>query len=106
MLVVHSNPVVEPGVGDAGGMTVYVRQMAKSLATRGLEVDIFTRRDAAETPAVTHLYPGVVVRQIPAGAPGLSKEEIPAYLPELTANLLREGDARGLHYDLIHSPYC
>jgi D-inositol-3-phosphate glycosyltransferase len=105
MLVVHSNPVVEPGVGDAGGMTVYVRQMARSLAARGLDVDIYTRRDAAETPAVTHLYPGVVVRQIPAGSPGLSKEEIPAYLPELTANLLREVDARGLRYDLIHSHY-
>jgi D-inositol-3-phosphate glycosyltransferase len=105
MLVVHSNPVVEPGVGDAGGMTVYVRQMARSLAARGLDVDIYTRRDSAETPDVTNLFPGVVVRQIPAGAPGLSKGEIPAYLPEFTANLLHEVGARGLHYDLIHSHY-
>src|SRR5882757_6432453 len=64
MLVVHSNPVVEPGVGDAGGMTVYVRQMARSLAARGLDVDIYTRRDSAETPDATILFPGVVVRQI------------------------------------------
>src|ERR1700730_17385927 len=105
MLVVHSNPMVEPGVGDAGGMTVYVRQMARSLAARGLEVDIYTRRDSAETAAVTTLFPGVTVRQIPAGAPGLSKEEIPAYLPELTANLLRDAAEHGLRYDLIHSHY-
>src|SRR5439155_25035779 len=105
MLVVHSNPVVEPGVGDAGGMTVYVRQMARSLAARGLDVDIYTRRDSADTPDVTTLFPGVVVRQIPAGAPDLSKGEIPAYLPEFTANLLHEVEARGLHYDLIHSHY-
>jgi D-inositol-3-phosphate glycosyltransferase len=105
MLVVHSNPVVEPGVGDAGGMTVYVRQMARSLAARGLEVDIYTRRDAAGTAAVTTLFPGVTVRQIPAGAPGLSKDEIPAYLPEFTANLVREAEIRGLRYDLIHSHY-
>jgi D-inositol-3-phosphate glycosyltransferase len=105
MLVVHSNPVAEPGVGDAGGMTVYVRQMARSLAARGLDVDIYTRRDSAETPDVTSLFPGVVVRQIPAGAPGLSKGEIPAYLPEFTANLLHEVEALGLRYDLIHSHY-
>src|SRR6266571_7887503 len=59
MLVVHSNPVAEPGVGDAGGMTVYVRQMARSLAARGLAVDIYTRRDAADTPDESRLYPGV-----------------------------------------------
>src|ERR1700704_2607724 len=105
MLVVHSNPVVEPGVGDAGGMTVYVRQMARSLAARGLDVDIYTRRDSAETAGVTTLFPGVAVRQIPAGAPGLSKGEIPAYLPEFTANLLQEVQARGVRYDLIHSHY-
>src|SRR5207244_2074036 len=105
MLVVHSNPVVEPGVGDAGGMTVYVRQMARSLAARGLDVDIYTRRDSAETPDATFLFPGVVVHQIPAGAPGISKGEIPAHLPEFTANLLHEVEARGLRYDLIHSHY-
>ena len=105
MLVVHSNPVVEPGVGDAGGMTVYVRQMARSLAARGLDVDIYTRRDSAETPDATFLFPGVVVHQIPAGAPGISKGEIPAHLPEFTANLLRDVEARGVRYDLIHSHY-
>src|SRR2546422_798786 len=105
MLVVHSNPVVEPGVGDAGGMTVYVRQMARSLAARGLDVDIYTRRDSAETPDATFLFPGVVVHQIAAGAPGISKGEIPAHLPEFTANLLHEVEARGVHYDLIHSHY-
>src|SRR5437870_2386588 len=105
MLVVHSNPVAEPGVGDAGGMTVYVRQMARALAARGLEVDVYTRRDAADTPRESKLFPGVVVRQVTAGAPELSKEEIPAYLPELTANLACEVERRGLSYDLIHSHY-
>ena len=105
MLVVHSNPVAEPGVGDAGGMTVYVRQMARTLAARGLEVDIYTRRDDKVSPSECHLYPGVVVRQVAAGDPGLSKEEIPAYLPEFTANLVCEVERLGLHYDLIHSHY-
>ena len=105
MLVVHSNPVAEPGVGDAGGMTVYVRQMARTLAARGVQVDIYTRRNQAGTPDEVPLYPGVMVRQVGAGAPGLSKEDVAAHLPELTANLAWDVERRGIRYDLIHSHY-
>src|SRR2546428_8956981 len=104
MLVVHSNPVGEPGVGDGGGMPVYVRQMARALAARGLEVDVYTRRDAAATPRESKLFPGVVVRQVTAGAPELSKEEIPAYLPEFTANLACEVERRGGSSDPLPRP--
>lgn len=105
MLVVHSNPLAEPGEGDAGGMTVYVRQMAFSLAQRGIEVDIFTRRDSATTPAEVTLRPGVRVLQVEAGAVDLSKEQIPAYLPEFSANLLRLVESSNVTYDVVHSHY-
>src|SRR2546425_9383539 len=105
MLVVHSNPVAEPGVGAAGGMTGYVRQMARALAARGLEVDVYTRRDSVDTPQESRLFPGVVVRQVTAGAPELSKEEIPAYLPEFTANLACEVERRGVSPHPIPPPY-
>ncbi|HEX2259077.1 MAG TPA: glycosyltransferase, partial [Actinomycetota bacterium] len=94
MLVVHSNPLAEPGAGDAGGMTVYVRQVASSLAARGIEVDIFTRRDSPDAPTVSVMKPGVRVFQIEAGQPDLSKEDIPAHLPEFTANLIRAVEGR------------
>ena len=105
MLVVHSNPLAEPGAGDAGGMTVYVRQVASSLASRGIEVDIFTRRDSAEAPAESILRPGVRVLLVDAGAPDLSKEELPAHLPEFTANLLSLVHRLGVRYDVVHSHY-
>lgn len=105
MLVVHSNPLAEPGAGDAGGMTVYVRQVASSLAARGIEVDIFTRRDSLDAPTVSVMKPGVRVFQIEAGQPDLSKEDIPAHLPEFTANLIRAVEGRGDVYDVIHSHY-
>lgn len=105
MLVVHSNPLAEPGEGDAGGMTVYVRQMAFSLAQRGIEVDIFTRRDSALTPAEVTLRPGVRVLQVEAGAVDLSKEQIPAYLPEFSANLLKLVEGSNVTYDVVHSHY-
>lgn len=105
MLVVHSHPLEEPGTGDAGGMTVYVRQVARALAQRGIEVDIYTRHNAEESPDESYLYPGVRVIQVPAGPRSLSKEDLPAYLPEFTANLLASLEARGGCYDLIHSHY-
>jgi D-inositol-3-phosphate glycosyltransferase len=104
MIAVHSNPLAEPGAGDSGGMTVYIRQIAKSMSARDVEVDIYTRRDASGLPDVAELHPGVRVIQIEAGEPGISKEEIPAHLPEFTQNLLRTLE-RVDRYDLIHSHY-
>src|SRR5258708_14580739 len=36
---VHTSPLEQPGTGDAGGMNVYVVEVAKRLAARGVEVD-------------------------------------------------------------------
>jgi D-inositol-3-phosphate glycosyltransferase len=105
MLVVHSNPLAEPGAGDAGGMTVYVRQVASSLAQRGIYVDIFTRRNSPDGPSEVILRPGVRVLVVDAGAPDLSKEQLAARLPEFTSNLLRLVESSGVRYDVVHSHY-
>lgn len=105
MIVVHSNPLDEPGAGDAGGMTVYVREVARALASNGVEVDIYTRRGTAETPSSLEPFPGIRIVQVEAGPPSLEKEEIPSHLPEFTANLLRLIEAQVDGYDLIHSHY-
>ena len=104
MLTVHSNPLTEPGHGDAGGMTVYVRQLAKSLAARGTTVDIFTRADTADG-SVTELYPGVRVIGIKGGPTGITKEAVPVYLPEFTCNLTEWVRDEEVRYDLVHSHY-
>lgn len=105
MVAVHSNPLTEPGFGDGGGMTVYVRQVARALAARGLQVDVYTRRDGSQSPEEVSLYPGVRVIQVTAGEPSLPKDELPAYLPEFSANLWRGIEQSSLSYDLIHSHY-
>ena len=43
VLSVHTSPLSQPGIGDAGGLNVYVLQTALHLARRGVEVEIFTR---------------------------------------------------------------
>ena len=50
MLSVHTSPLEQPGTGDAGGMNVYVVEVARQLARRGVEVEIFTRTTTADLP--------------------------------------------------------
>ena len=38
MLSVHTSPLEQPGTGDAGGLNVYVVELAHQLAARGGEV--------------------------------------------------------------------
>ena len=43
--MVHTCPLEQAGIGDAGGMNIYVAESAARMAAQGVEVDIFTRRD-------------------------------------------------------------
>ncbi|WP_441251517.1 D-inositol-3-phosphate glycosyltransferase [Kitasatospora sp. McL0602] len=107
MLSVHTSPLHQPGTGDAGGMNVYVLELARRLACLGTEVDVFTRRTSLELPEVVEAAPGVRVRHVAAGPPGpLAKERLPALLPAFAEQVVRAGreDGRG-RYDVVHSHY-
>ena len=43
MLSFHTSPLAQPGVGDSGGMNVYVRELVAGLAHAGVEVTTYTR---------------------------------------------------------------
>src|SRR6202044_3521531 len=61
---VHTSPLEQPGTGDAGGLNVYVVEVAKRLAGRGVEVEIFTRAVSPDAPPVAELVPGGLVRHV------------------------------------------
>ena len=105
VIAYHSSPLIEPGSGDAGGMTVYVRELAEALSQRGLQTDIFTRA-AEERPGATEISPGVRVICIPAGPPALvDKEELSGYLSEFVAGIAAYSTGTRIAYDLVHSHY-
>ncbi|MCC3770189.1 D-inositol-3-phosphate glycosyltransferase [Streptomyces sp. UNOC14_S4] len=107
MLSVHTSPLHQPGTGDAGGMNVYIVELAKRLAAIGIEVEIFTRATTGALPPSVELAPGVLVRHIDAGPyEGLAKEELPAQLCAFTHGVMQAwADHRPGHYDLVHSHY-
>ncbi|MGQ0623596.1 MAG: D-inositol-3-phosphate glycosyltransferase [Sporichthyaceae bacterium] len=106
-LSVHTSPLDQPGVGDAGGMNVYIAEVSKRLAAYGVEVEIFTRTTSSDIPPVVELAPGVLVRNVTAGPfEGMAKEDLPAQLCAFTTGVLRAEAAREPgYYDLVHSHY-
>ncbi len=104
---VHTSPLDQPGAGDAGGMNVYIVEVSRRLAARGIAVDVFTRATSSDLPPVVEMSPGVTVRHVSAGPfEGLGKEELPAQLCAFTAGVLREeAQHEPGHYDVVHSHY-
>ncbi|MGW2400911.1 D-inositol-3-phosphate glycosyltransferase [Kitasatospora sp. NPDC001664] len=107
MLSVHTSPLHQPGTGDAGGMNVYIVELAKRLAALDIEVEVFTRAISSDDAPTVELAPGVLVRHVTAGPyEGLVKEDLPAQLCAFTHAVLRtEAGHRPGHYDLVHSHY-
>jgi D-inositol-3-phosphate glycosyltransferase len=104
---VHTSPLEQPGTGDAGGLNVYVVEVAKRLAARGVEVEIFTRAVSRDAPPVAELVPGVIVRHVAAGPfEDLDKANLPAQLCHFTFEVLRTEAAYAPgRYDLVHAHY-
>ena len=104
-LMVHSSPLDQPGIGDAGGMNIYVAENAKRMAAMGVSVDIFTRRNRRDLPDVVEFAPGVTVRHLDAGPiDGLTKEELPNYIDKLAEEFKKAIQGKTA-YDVIHSHY-
>ncbi len=101
----HSSPLVEPGSGDSGGMTIYVRALAEAMASRGVRTDIFTRANG-NTPRVSELSPGVRVMGIEAGPQSpVSKDDLTRYVDDFAWGTRALATLQGSHYDVIHSHY-
>ena len=101
MISMHTSPLATPGVGDAGGLNVYVAEVARRLGERGLHVDVFTRTDETSA-AVIEVNEYTRVISVPTGPPGpVVKEQ----LPDLVDDFADQLDTRMGGYDLIHSHY-
>ncbi|MFD6950715.1 D-inositol-3-phosphate glycosyltransferase [Nocardiopsis sp. TSRI0078] len=103
----HTSPLDQPGTGDAGGMNVYVVEVARRMAERGVAVDVFTRATSPDLPPVVELAPGVNVRHVPAGPYGrLDKNTLAEHLCPFIFGMLRaEAQSEPGHYDLVHGHY-
>ena len=103
VLMVHTSPLEQPGIGDAGGMNIYVVESAQRMAAMGVAVDIFTRRTHATETDTVEISPGVRVRYFDCGHGTLTKEQLPVHIAGLSKVFLRI--VKEENYDAIHSHY-
>ena len=103
MLSIHSSPVGELGTKDTGGMSVYVRELARELGKRGHLIDIFTRLKDARQERIAGLYENVRLIHLGAGSNGhMNKLALYAHLDDFFKELKEFSDHK---YNLIHSHY-
>jgi D-inositol-3-phosphate glycosyltransferase len=102
----HTCPLAPLGGWETGGMNVYVRELGRALAARGVTIDIFTRRQATDVADVVEYAPGARVIHIDAGPHRhVDKYDILDYLPDFACGIQRFRALTGSSYDLIHSHY-
>ena len=87
-------------------MNVYVRELGRALGARGIDVDIFTRRQATDVADVVEYAPGARVVHIDAGPHRhVDKYDVLDYLPDFACAVQRYRALTGASYDVIHSHY-
>lgn len=104
MLSIHSSPLGLLGTQNTGGMSVYVREVARWIGATGHHVDIFTYSAA---PAKTlEIYPNVrLIHLNIEHRKEIPKEKLFDHLPTISQALAHYAQTRQLKYHMIHSHY-
>jgi D-inositol-3-phosphate glycosyltransferase len=104
ILSLHTSPLAQPGVGDGGGMNVYVRELVSALAHAGIDCTTYTRAQSADAPREIVVEPNHKVVHITAGAVDMPKDNMFDIVPEFTAGVLQHIRENG-GTDVIHANY-
>ena len=106
MLSVHSCPIGNLGARDTGGMSVYVRELARELGKHGILVDIYTRVHDPKDDQVYKLGQNARLIHLRAGEDkDIRKLAVYPYLPDFAGNLENFRKHNNLQYDLVFSHY-
>ncbi len=106
MLSLHTSPLAPAGTGDAGGMNVYIDAVARGIARRGVEVDVFTRATPDTGAATIEAAPGYAVHHLAAGGGKVAKDALPAHVGAFARELLRREERHPSgRFDIVHSHY-
>ena len=104
VLSMHTSPLAQPGVGDGGGMNVYVRELVSSLASSGVDCTTYTRAWRSDLPEVIEVEPNHRVVHVKAGAFDLPKDELLGAVDEFTDGVAWHISHHG-GTDIVHANY-
>jgi len=104
ILSMHTSPLAQPGVGDGGGMNVYVRELVSALAHAGLDCTTYTRAWRSDLPQVVNVEPNHRVVHIEAGDFDLPKNDLVSVV-DAFADGVRDHIAATGGTDVLHGNY-
>jgi D-inositol-3-phosphate glycosyltransferase len=106
ILSAHSCPVGDIGNKDTGGMSIYIRELARELNNQGHFVDIYTRVHDPKDPQIVKLGRNTRLIHLRAGEEKvIPKLAVYFYLPDFACNLENFRKQNNLQYDLVFSHY-
>jgi D-inositol-3-phosphate glycosyltransferase len=106
MLSIHSSPMGELGSQDTGGMSVYIRELARELGSAGHKIDIYTKNEKGIGDKVVTLNENVHLIHLNMGDNGtIPKGSLYPHLPDIFRSLDTFRMRNDLTYDLVHSHY-
>lgn len=102
----HTCPLSDSEGGEIGGMNIYVLELCKQLAAKGLEIDIFTRSQDKNDQEIVNVAKNLRVIHIKAGKEEeIEKKKLINYIPEFVDNIYGFINKNKLTYDLVYSHY-
>lgn len=104
ILSMHTSPLAQPGIGDGGGMNVYVRELVSALAHAGLDCTTYTRAWRPDLPRVVNVEPNHRVVHIDAGDFDLPKNDLVSVVDSFADGVRDHISATG-GTDVLHGNY-
>jgi glycosyltransferase involved in cell wall biosynthesis len=102
----HASPLALLGGVDAGGQNVYVDEVSRNLGALGYRVDVFTRLDEPNLPAIVDLGRGVRVVNLAVGPPRwVFKDHLWPLMPAFREAVIRFMLREGARYDILHGNF-
>jgi phosphoheptose isomerase len=102
----HASPLAALGGVDAGGQNVYVGELARQIARKGYQVDIFTRRENATLPRCLQWNQDIRIIHVDAGpAEPVEKELLLPFMAAFRDDMLGFIRQENIHYHLIHANF-
>ena len=106
MLSIHSSPIGKLGTKDTGGMSVYIRELARKLGQHGHWVDIYTLLKDGDHRQTINIDNKVRLIQLSVGENrNVSKLALYRYLSDFFRSLEHFRVSENLNYDIVHSHY-
>ncbi|MBK9122938.1 MAG: glycosyltransferase [Chloroflexi bacterium] len=107
IISMHTSPLAVLGGYKTGGMNVYVRELSRELGRRGVQVDVFTRRESASQPEVdTSLGATVRVIRLRAGGYGTADpSSLIGATQEFAAGIHKYATLNNRTYDVMYAHY-